>query len=471
MENGKIENKKTHWYEWMPNSFVLLFLIIVFMTILTYVIPAGMFDRVEKAGRMVVNPETFHRVDQSPVGLWAMFKSLPQGMVAAAIYIVNILIAGAMMKVLYVSGAIENVLGVSIRKLGVKNDTLVVAVMSIIFVLLGALVGFENSIALVPIAGMVSMAIGGDMMLGALIAVGGIGTGFAVHPFQPATVGTAHAIAELPMFSGAALRGLFMAMAAVIVMFHNLAYLKRIKKDPEKSLSKDIDTEGFSLSKPLEDYHILPMHKIVFGIFVTGILIFVYGAKTYGWFMVEQVTVFIVIAILCGLVAGLSPNKITDTMVQGATVVTGGAIIVGVARAIQVVMEQGRIADSIVYYLSLPLKDVPLIVSGILMTVVHSVINFFIPSGSGQAMATMPIMIPLADIIGMTRQTAVFAFQMGDGIMNLVVPTLGGLLAMLALLRIPFGRWFRVAFPLALKLLVASWIIVVIAVLTHWGPA
>ncbi len=462
---------KKQWYECLPNSFVLLFMIIAFVTILTYVVPAGVFDRVEKAGRMVVTAGTYHLVEQSPVSVWAMFKAIPQGMVAAAIYIANILMAGAMMRVLYVSGAIENVLGVSIYKLGVKNDRLVVGVMSVVFVLLGALVGFENSIALVPIAGMVSMAIGGDMMLGALIAVGGIGVGFAVHPFQPATVGTAHSIAELPMFSGAGLRFLYMAMAACIVVHHNLKYLKRIRKDPERSLSKGIDTEGFSLTKNLEDYKITNMHKVVFSIFIAGIIIFVYGAKASGWFMVEQVTMFIIIAILCGLVAGLSPNKIVDTMVEGATVVTGGAIIVGVARAIQVVLEQGKIADTIVYTLSLPLQDLPVIASGILMTVMHSIINFFIPSGSGQAMATMPIMIPLSDIIGMTRQTAVFAFQVGDGVMNLIVPTLGGLLAMLALLRMPFERWFRAAFTLAIKLVVASWIIIAIAVWINWGPA
>lgn len=463
--------KKKAWYEKLPNSFVLLFMIIVFVTILTYIIPAGLFDRVEKGGRMVVVPGTFKFTQQSPVGFFEMFQSITRGLVGAAIYLANIFTAGALMRVLYVTGAIENAVGVSINKLGVKNDRLVTFVMTIIFVLLGAFVGFENSIALVPIAGLIALAIGGDLMLGALIAIGGIAVGFAVCPIQPATVGTAHMIAELPLYSGADVRTVFMIVCGIVTAFHALSYLKRIRKNPDSSLAQDIDTDGMSLSKSLNEYRMSGLHWRVLLLFVFGIGMFVYGALYWKWGITEQVTSFIMLSIACGLVAGMGPSKIVDIMVDGAKAVTGGALIVGVARAIQVVLEEGRIADTIVNYLSMPLQFVPTMFSGILMTIVHSIINFFIPSGSGQAMATMPIMVPLSDLIGLTRQTAVFAFQVGDGVMNLVVPTLGGLLAMLALLRIPFDRWFRVAFPLAVKLVVISWFFIAWAVFSNWGPA
>ncbi len=459
------------WYERIPNPFVLLFLIIIAVGLLTYIIPAGEFERVNVGGRMGVVAGTYHSVEQSPVGFFDLFKALPIGMVKSASIIFITLISGALFGLLNSTGALENAVGLVVRKIGINKRNRLIWLITFIFGFMGATVGFENNIALVPIAVLVALALGGDLMVGAGMAVAGIGIGFATSPINPYTVGVGDVIANLPMFSGALLRTGFCIASLAIVAHHTCRYLARIDKDPSRSLVTGIGTEGLALRRPLEEYSLSGRDKVVLASFLIGMATILFGVFTWGWYITEISAVFIVMAVAAGILAGMTSDEIVAKMVKGASDIVGGALIIGVARGIQVILDDGRIGDTIVQALAAPLADLPVTLSAILMTVVHSVINFFIPSGSGQAMATLPIMIPLSDLIGMTRQTAIMAFQVGDGVMNLLVPTLGGLLAMIALARVPFDRWFRFAFPLAMKILVTSWFFLAFAVFINWGPA
>lgn len=439
--------------------------------IMTYIVPAGEFDRAEVGGRMGVVAGTYHRVEQAPVGLFDLFTALPIGMVKAASIIFITLISGALFGLLNATGALENAVGLAVRRIGVDRGTRLVWLMTFVFGFLGATVGFENNIALVPIAILVALALGGDLMVGAGMAVAGIGVGFATSPINPYTVGVGHVIANLPIFSGALLRTGFCLASLALVADHTCRYLSRIKKDRSASLVAGIDTEGLSLRRPLEEYSLNGRDRLVLASFLLGMGIILFGVFQWKWYITEISAVFIIMAVVAGYLAGMTSDAIIAKMVRGAGDIAGGALIIGVARGIQVILDDGRIGDTIVQTLASPLSGLPVTLSAILMTVVHSVINFFIPSGSGQAMATLPIMIPLSDLIGMTRQTAILAFQVGDGVMNLLVPTLGGLLAMIALARVPFDRWFRFAFPLVLKILVVSWAFLALAVAVNWGPA
>nr|WP_321501884.1 AbgT family transporter [uncultured Dethiosulfovibrio sp.] len=459
------------WYERIPNPFALLFLIIIAVGLLTYIIPAGEFERVNVGGRMGVVAGTYHSVEQSPVGFFDLFKALPIGMVKSASIIFITLISGALFGLLNSTGALENAVGLVVRKIGINKRNRLIWLITFIFGFMGATVGFENNIALVPIAVLVALALGGDLMVGAGMAVAGIGVGFATSPINPYTVGVGDVIANLPMFSGALLRSGFCIASLAIVADHTCRYLTRIDKDPTRSLVTGIGTEGLALRRPLEEYSLSGRDKVVLASFLIGMATILFGVFTWGWYITEISAVFIVMAVAAGILAGMTSDEIVAKMVKGASDIVGGALIIGVARGIQVILDDGRIGDTIVQSLATPLADLPVTLSAILMTVVHSVINFFIPSGSGQAMATLPIMIPLSDLIGMTRQTAILAFQVGDGVMNLLVPTLGGLLAMIALARVPFDRWFRFAFPLAMKILVMSWFFLAFAVFINWGPA
>lgn len=463
-----MNNQKKKWYQKIPNAYVLLLLIIILATIMTYIIPAGQYSRKEMSnGRIGVVPGSFEYIEQTPVGIVDMFRAIPEGMVAAASIVFIVFFAGALFKVIESTGALENGIGVIVRKLQNKSSagTKMIWIMTFIYGILGAIVGFENNIALVPIGILIALAMNYDLVVGTGIAIAGIGLGFATSPINPYTVGVSHAIAGLPIFSGFGLRSLFLLSSLAILAHHTTKYAKKITENKENSLVTDISTEGLELTKDLQEYKLTGTHKAVIAVLIGIIVVIVFGTLKFHWYITEITTVFLIGAIIAGIVAGYNSDKLLKTMVKGASELTGGALIIGVARGISVVLDKGNIGDTIIHALAAPLQNVPSLASGLLMSVAHSIINFFIPSGSGQAMATMPIMVPLSDLVGITRQTAVLAFQIGDGIMNLVVPTLGGLLAMLAIARVPFDRWFKFIYPMVLKVLLVGWIFTTIAVM------
>ena len=331
--------------------------------------------------------------------------------------------------------------------------------------------GYENNIALIPIAAITSLAIGGDLMLAAAISVGGVTVGFGLSPFNPYTVGTGHTIAEMPMYSGWLIRSILCLSALSILAYFNIRYFKRIIKNPERSLSLGIDTKGFELSKPLELYRMSANNWLIMAIFVGGMGVMLFGVFEYHWFIDEISAIFLMISIAAGIAGGMSGRTISETALNSVSVVAPGAFMVGFATSIKVAMEMGNISDSIAYYLSQGLAQLPLYAAAVAMSAAQSVINFFIPSGSGQALATLPIMIPLGDLLGLTRQTTILAYQIGDGVTNLFNPTLGGLIAMLAMCRIPFDKWLRFIIPVVGVVLVVSWIVLLITVSIDWGPA
>lgn len=458
--------KKERWYHKVPNAYTLLMIIIVIVTVMTFIVPAGEFARQEMSnGRVGVIPGSFEYVDQSPVGAIGLFRAIPEGMLAAANIVFIVFFAGALFNVIESTGALENGIGVLVKKLEGSSNAgpKMIWVLTFVFGALGAVVGFENNIAIVPIGVMIALALGYDLIVGTGIAVASIGLGFATSPINPYTVGVSHAIAELPIFSGFNLRFFFMISAFAVLAHHTTSYAKKVESGDKASLVSDISTKDLELTKSLSQYHLTKRHKAVLLVLVAIIGIIIFGTVQFSWYITEITTVFLVGAVTAGLVAGYNSDKLVDEMIAGASKLTSGALIIGVARAISVILEKGKIGDTIIYALAAPLEDLPALASGILMSVAHSIINFFIPSGSGQAMATMPIMIPLSDLVGITRQTAILAFQIGDGVMNLVVPTLGGLLAMLALARVPFDRWFKFIYPMVLKVLALGWIFIFIA--------
>lgn len=449
----------------------MLFGIIVLTAVLSYVIPAGVFERELVDGRQRVVPGTYHEVEQTPLSFLDTFLAIPGGFQAAIAVIFIVLSSGIMFGVLEKSGMIENAVGTFIHKLGVENKYVLVVLMTFLFGLLGVFVGYENNIALIPIAAITSLAIGGDLMLAAGIAVGGVTIGFGLSPFNPYTVGTGHTIAEMPMFSGWELRSVICLLSLSLLAYANVRYFKRILKDPSKSLSIGIDTDGFSLSKPLSQYAMTTNNWLILAVFVGGLGITLYGVFAHHWYINEISAMFIIISIVAGLVSRQSGREISETALKSVSVVAPGAFMVGFATSIKVAMEMGNISDSIAFYLANGLQTLPLYGSAVAMSAAQCVINFFIPSGSGQALATLPIMIPLGDLLGLTRQTTILAFQIGDGVTNLFNPTLGGLIAMLAMCRISYDRWLKFIIPIVAVVLLISWIGILVAVAINYGPA
>jgi len=456
--------EKKKWFERIPHALVMLFVIIIFVTALTYILPAGSYERELINGRKSVIPGSFKNIDSTPVSFLQMFKAIPLGFKAAVDIIFIVLAGGIMFGIMEKSTAVENTIGTLVKKLGLKKKYLIVVLMTYVYGLLGVAVGYENNIAMVPIAAVLSLAIGGDLILAAGISVGAMTVGFGLSPINPYTVGTGHNLAELPLFSGAGLRTALCFIGLTLMAFYNVRYFKKITADPTKSLGKGLNSSGMSLSKPLSDYKMTSNNWLVISIFVIGMAIILFGVFNYHWYIQELSAVFLMIALACGIISKMDGDTISKSILESVSFAAPGAFMVGFATSIKVLMEMGNIGDTISHSLASMLEGLPLYVAAIGMSGAQCVINFFIPSGSGQALATLPVMIPLGEVLGLTRQTTILAFQIGDGITNLFNPTLGGLIAMLAICRVPIDRWLRFIMPLTVLILIIAWVFLVIAV-------
>jgi len=293
--------------------------------------------------------------------------------------------------------------------------------------------------------------------------------GFGLSPINPYTIGTGHKLAELPIFSGAILRSILCFLALSVMAFYNVRYFKRITKDVNRSLANGLDTTNLKLSKPIEEYQLNTQNWLVITTFILGLIVVVYGVFNLNWYINELSAIFLIVALVCGIISKMNPTKMSETVLKAVSIAAPGAFMVGFATTIKVLMEMGNISDTISHNLSLVLQGLPLYVSAICMSISQSVINFFIPSGSGQALATLPVMLPLGESLGLTRQITILAFQIGDGLSNLINPTLGGLIAMLSMCRVPINRWIKFIFPMFIGLLGLSFITLIIAVAINYS--
>jgi len=457
------------WYEKIPHPVVMLFAMIVIATILSYLLPAGLFERELVNGRQRVIPGSFKEIASTPVGIMDMFTALSHGFKAASHIIFVVFAGGIMFGILDKSKMIENTIGTLIKKLGLKRKYFIVFMMTYIFGLLGILVGYENNIALVPIAAVLSIALGGDLILAAGVSVGAITVGFGLSPINPYTVGLGHQIGEMPLFSGALLRSILCFLGLSLMAHYNVRYFKKIISQPEKSLAYGLDTEGLGLSQKLEDYKITGNNYLVLLVFLAGMIFMFVGIFQFKWYLNEISAIFIMIAIAVGIVCRMSGNEFSETVLKSISLVAPGALMVGYATTIKVILEMGNISDTIAFNLTEVLQHLPTYASAIVMSLSQCLMNLLIPSGSGQALATLPIMIPVGELVGLTRQCSILAFQIGDGVTNLFNPTLGGLIAMLGMCRIPFDRWLRFIMPLALMILLISWVFLMVGVFIGWS--
>lgn len=462
-------SKNTSFFNRIPHAITMLFGIIVLVSVLTYILPAGMYERVLVNGRSAVVPNSYQTITSTPIGLLDMFKAIPLGFKAAVEIIFIVLAGGIMFGFMEKSQAVENAVGTLIKKLGLQRKNLIIVLMTFIYGLLGVAVGYENNIAMVPIAAVLSLALGGDLILAAGISVGAMTIGFGLSPINPYTVGTGHKLAELPMFSGALLRSVLCFSGLGIMAFYNVRYFKKIRLAPDKSLAKGLDTKNLTLSKPIEAYALSPKNWLVLGIFALGLLAILYGVFNLNWHINELSAVFLMVALCCGITAKMSATTMSETVLNAVALAAPGAFMVGFATTIKVLMEMGNIGDTISFQLSNILEGLPLYASALCMSISQSVINFFIPSGSGQALATLPVMLPLGESLGLTRQITILAFQIGDGISNLMNPTLGGLIAMLSMCRVPIDRWIRFILPVLVLLLVLAFLALIVAVATNYS--
>jgi len=464
-----ITDQKNKWYTRIPHPVSMLFVIIIIATLLSHILPAGQYARELVNGRESVISGTFEYIDASPVGFLDMFTAMSIGFNAASDIIWVVLASGIMFGILQHTHMIENAVGALVRMLGLERKYFIVVLMTFVFGMLGVAVGYENNIAMIPIGAMLSLAIGGDLILAAGMSVGAITVGFGLSPINPYTVGTGHQLAELPMFSGAALRSVLCFLGLGLLAIFNVRYFKKIEVDKSLGLGMGLDESGFSLTKSISTYQMDDKSWLVAAVFLLGMAIMLVGIFTQGWYLKEISAIFILIAIGAGIVSKMSATSISTIALASVGLVAPGAFMVGFATTIKVILEQGQISDTIAFHLSEFLVTLPIYASAIVMSISQCIMNLMIPSGSGQALATLPVMLPVGELVGLTRQATILAFQIGDGVTNLINPTLGGLIAMLSLCRVPFDRWLRFIAPILLLILLLCWIFLVFAVFIGWS--
>ena len=456
--------REKSFFERVPHAITIVFFIILLVTGMTYILPAGSYERINLDGRSTVVPGSYKIIDSTPIGVLQMFKAIPLGFKSASEIIFIVLAGGIMFGFMEKSKAIENAIGTLIKKMGLKRKYLIVVIMTFTYGLLGVSVGLENNIALIPVAAVLSLALGGDLILAAGISVGAMTIGFGLSPINPYTIGTGHKIAELPMFSGAFLRTILCSIGLFVMAFYNVRYFKKIILNDQESLAIGLNTKNLTLSKPIKDYSLSITNWSIIGIFILGLILIIYGVFNLDWHINELSAVFLIIAFLTGLLSKMGGNSMSKIVLESVAVAAPGAFMVGFATTIKVLMEMGNIGDTISYQLSIILEGLPLYLSAICMSISQSFINFFIPSGSGQALATLPVMIPLGESLGLNRQITILAFQVGDGLTNLINPTLGGLIAMLSMSRVPIDRWIRFIFPVLIVLIIIAFLALIVAV-------
>lgn len=465
----KLEKKKFK----IPHTYVILFTVILIMSVLTYIIPAGEFDTVEDAetGRTLVDPDSFHNVDQNPTGVFDLFKSVPNGMKAAATIIFFIFVVGGSFQIITGTGAIEAVIGKTALSMKGK-EKLMIPVFILVFAAAGGTIGLsEEAIVFVPIGIALARALGFDAITGTAMITLGAACGFSSGFMNPFTVGVAQGIAQLPLFSGITMRLIILAVMVTITTIYILRYAEKVKNDPEKSIVRELELEE---QADIIDLNNIPKlethHYLVLLVLLAGFATIVFGVFKYGWYITEISATFLAMGLIGGLMGKLGPSRIAEEFVIGARSIVFGALVVGVARAILVVMEDGLIIHSIINGLASAIQTLPKAISVLGMYVVQIVINFFIPSGSGQAATTMPIMAPLSDLIGVTRQTAVMAFQFGDGFTNSIIPTSASLMGVLSIAKIPYEKWVKFLWPLMLIWGLMGAIFLIIANAISYGP-
>ncbi|WP_273446019.1 YfcC family protein [Neolewinella agarilytica] len=452
------------WYARIPSPLIMLMLIVLAVGAMTWLLPAGLYERVAVDGRMRVVPGSYHEVEASPLNLFDIFRAFPDGYKRATPIIFICLASALMFSILEATMTIENVVGKVVSRMGSKHAELLIVLLTFVYGALGIMVGYENNIATIPIAAVVMLALGGDLILAAGVSIGGMTVAFGLSPINFYTVGNGHLIADLPLFSGWALRSVVCAGGLLLMAWYNVRYYRRLKADPESGIGRGLDVSGMQLSKPLNEYSITPRNWWLLTVFLAGLGIVLYGVFKWELHINDTSAIFLMVMVVCALTSGLSGREVTEAGFKSIAQMAPATFIIGMATTVSVIMEQGQIQDTISHGLAQALSGLPTYASAVGMSIGQSGLNLLIPSGSGQAMATLPVMIPLGEALGLSPQISILAFQIGDGVTNLFNPSLGGLVAMLSLCRVPFDRWLRFALPLTGMLLLWAWVGLLVAV-------
>ena len=417
-----------------PNTYVIIILMMIVAVLLTWIIPSGEFERVkdEVSKQSIIIPGAFNIIIET-----GMFQSF----------------AGRLTKVFS------------------NKEVLIIPAFSTIFALACTTMGVNTFIGFAPIAVIIARSVGYDAIVGvSMVALGGA-IGFSTGTFNPFTTGVAQSLAGLPIFSGLGYRFICLVAFLIVTNIYIIWYAKKVKANPESSVVYEMEQENKKIEVSEKQHDkIEGKHYLVLLIVIACFVLLVYGSQNWKWKLQENAAMFIWMGVLSGFAYGFGPSKIAEEFTKGARKLVYGALMIGMANGISLILADGKILDTTVQYLGGLLVALPSYLQAAGMFLMQLLINGLITSGSGQAAATMPIMLPVADIIGMTKQTAVLAFNFGDGLSNYILPTSSALMGFIAMVGISYSNWMKFMWRLFLIWIVVGAVLVIIANSINYGP-
>lgn len=455
-----------------PSPILILVCVIVLCAIASYVIPAGVYERVKdvNTGKMVVDPSTFHYVTQNPTGFLDFFTAVNKGFKGGISIIAFLFMVGGSLGILAKTGAIVAGLSTLVKKMR-GHSILMIPVLMVTLATFSTLAGCnEEYLAFTPLVVSAALALGFDSLTALGILFCSVAAGYGAGITQPFSVGVAQGIAGVPIFSGLPYRvALFVVLVTInisFVMYH--AY--KVKKNPKSSSVYEIDQAKKDTVTIDESAHLTTRQAISLSLLGLNFVCIIIGVLKFDFYMNEISAMFIIMGLLSGIICKLSPNDICDAFLDGCKGMMLPCLAVAMCKGATILLDNAKVMDTIIYYLAGMLDVFPSSIIAFGMFIIQDCFNILVPSSSGQAAISMPIMAPLADIVGLTRQTSVFAFTLGDAFTNCITPASGATMSYLAMANVPYKKWVRFVLPL-----VGIWWIVAFCFLTyataiHLGP-
>jgi len=437
----------------VPHPLVLLTACVMLAALASYVLPAGQFDRRDDptTGRTLVVPGTYETVEPDPVNMFEAMTALPRGMAEAASVIFLVFLIGGAFTVVDETGTLRRAIPSLIRSLG-GRDLLVVPAVSLFFAMGGVVENMqEEIIPLIPVLLILSGRMGFTPLVAVAMSAGAAFVGSAFSPMNPFQVIIAQQAAQVEPMSGGLFRSFFLVIALCLWIGATMRYAAATRSTPQ--------AETADLGEALTGRDQLTL-SIVGATFV----LMVVGLSQWGWGFDQMSGAFFIMGVVVGLIARMGLGGTAEAYVRGFQGMAYAALLIGFARAISVVLEDGRVIDTIVNAMFAPLESLPPLVSALGMIVGQALIHIPVPSVSGQAVLTMPVLVPLADLLGLSRQVAVLAYQYGAGLCDLVTPTNGALMAILAAAGVRYEQWMRFTVPLYAALVTLGAVSIAVAI-------
>lgn len=458
----------------MPHTLVIVGSLIVFVLVLSWLLPSGTYQTAEKAGRTVTVSGTYQVVPKVWLGPQWLAIAPFRGFLDGALIIAFLLAIGGAFSVIQATGTVEFAIRKVTAALAARPvlEKLVIPVLMAVFSLAGSVFGMsEEVIPFIVICIPLALSLGYDSIVGVAIPFLGAAAGFGAAFFNPFTVGIAQGLVGLPLYSGLGYRVATWVLTTAVMIAWVMVYAARVKRRPELSPVRDLDLardrSALDASGAVEPW--TARRALVLSLFVAAMGVLVWGILEKQWFIEEIGALFLAMGLILGVVAGLRSNAIATAFVAGARDMVNVALIIACGRALLIIAREAKVLDTILFHGSGAISVLPRVVAAQVMFLVQSVINFFIHSGTAQAALTMPIMAPLADLVGLTRQTMVYAYQLCE-LVNPILPTSAVTMGVLGMAKIPWERWARWFLPLMLTLMALAFLLLVPPVLTHWGP-